>query len=172
MSVNKVILVGHLGQNPEIRYTTSGMPVAHFSIATSESWMDKTNQKQEKTEWHRIVVWGKVGENCAKYLSKGRQVYIEGRLQTRQWQDKEGQTKHTTEIQAQTVQFLGAGTAASSTGAGSQPYPSTQQSASSDAGSASSFESHNPYQTSPALASRGPTSPSMDSLLTEEDMPF
>ena len=112
MSVNKVILVGRLGQNPEVRYTPSGAAVANFSIATNEAWTDKAGQKQERTEWHRIVVWGKQAENCAQYLSKGRQAYIEGRLQTREWQDKEGQKKYTTEIMAQTVQFLGQGTGA------------------------------------------------------------
>jgi len=109
MSVNKVILVGRLGQNPEVRYTPGGAAVANFNIATSESWMDKSGQRQERTEWHRIVVWGKLAELCNQYLQKGRQVYVEGRLQTRQWQDKDGQTKYTTEVQAQTVQFLGAG---------------------------------------------------------------
>jgi single-strand DNA-binding protein len=107
MSVNKVILVGRLGQNPEVRYTPSGAAVANFSIATNESWVDKSGQKQERTEWHRVVVWGKLAELCNQYLSKGRQAYVEGRLQTRQWQDKDGQTKYTTEVQAQTVQFLG-----------------------------------------------------------------
>jgi single-strand DNA-binding protein len=109
MSVNKVILVGRLGQNPEVRYTPSGAAVANFSVATNESWMDKSGQKQERTEWHRVVVWGKLAELCAQYLTKGRQCYLEGRLQTRQWQDKDNQTKYTTEIQAQTVQFLGGG---------------------------------------------------------------
>lgn len=108
MSVNKVILVGRLGQNPEVRYTPSGAAVANFSVATNESWTDKSGQKQERTEWHRVVVWGKLAELCAQYLAKGRQCYVEGRLQTRQWQDKDGQTKYTTEVQAQTVQFLGA----------------------------------------------------------------
>src|SRR6478752_612655 len=120
MSVNKVILIGRLGQNPEVRYTPSGAAVANFSIATSESWMDKSGQKQEKTEWHRIVVWGKTAENCNQYLSKGRQIYVEGRLQTRQWQDKDGQTKYTTEVQAQTVQFLG-GTANQAGAGGDRP---------------------------------------------------
>jgi single-strand DNA-binding protein len=109
MSVNKVILVGRLGQNPEVRYTPSGAAVANFSVATNESWTDKSGQKQERTEWHRVVVWGKLAELCAQYLAKGRQCYLEGRLQTRQWQDKDGQTKYTTEVQAQTVQFLGGG---------------------------------------------------------------
>lgn len=107
MSVNKVILVGRLGQNPEVRYTPSGAAVANFSVATNESWTDKSGQKQERTEWHRVVVWGKLAELCNQYLAKGRQVYLEGRMQTRQWQDKDGQTKYTTEVQAQTVQFLG-----------------------------------------------------------------
>jgi single-strand DNA-binding protein len=107
MSVNKVILVGRLGQNPEVRYTPSGAAVANFSVATNESWSDKSGQRQERTEWHRVVVWGKLAELCNQYLAKGRQVYLEGRMQTRQWQDKDGQTKYTTEVQAQTVQFLG-----------------------------------------------------------------
>jgi single-strand DNA-binding protein len=113
MSVNKVILVGRLGQNPEVKYTPSGAAVANFSVATNESWTDKAGQKQEKTEWHRVVVWNKLAELCNQYLTKGRQVYLEGRLQTRQWQDKDGQTRYTTEIMAQTVQFLGTGTGAS-----------------------------------------------------------
>lgn len=112
MSVNKVILVGRLGQNPEVRYTPSGAAVANFSLATNESWTDKSGQKQERTEWHKIVVWGKLAELCSQYLSKGRQAYVEGRLQTRQWQDKDGVTKYTTEVQAQTVQFLGGGASA------------------------------------------------------------
>lgn len=107
MSVNKVILIGRLGSNPEIRYTPSGAAVANFNIATNESWNDKNGQKQERTEWHRVVVWGKLAQLCGEYLTKGRQVYLEGRLQTRQWQDKEGQTKYTTEVIANTVQFLG-----------------------------------------------------------------
>jgi single-strand DNA-binding protein len=107
MSVNKVILVGRLGQTPEVKYTPSGAAVANFSVATNETWVDKSGQKQERTEWHRVVVWGKTAELCQQYLSKGRQVYLEGKLQTRQWQDKDGQTKYTTEVQAQTVQFLG-----------------------------------------------------------------
>ncbi len=107
MSVNKVILVGRLGTDPEKLVTGSGKSVAKFNLATSETWKDKSGQKQEKTEWHRIVVWGAQAENCAQYLSKGRQVYIEGRLQTRQWDDKEGKKRYTTEVVAQSVQFLG-----------------------------------------------------------------
>lgn len=107
MSVNKAIIVGRLGQNPEIRFTPAGAAVTNFSVATNESWTDKNGEKQERTEWHKIVVWGKLAEICAQHLTKGRQAYIEGRLQTRSWQDKDNQTKYTTEILAQTVQFLG-----------------------------------------------------------------
>ena len=106
--VNKAILIGNLGRDPELRYTQNGQAVVNFTLATSERWTDKTGEKQERTEWHRIVAWGKTGELCAEYLSKGRNVYIEGRIQTREWEDKEGAKRWTTEINAQTVQFLGA----------------------------------------------------------------
>jgi len=108
MSVNKVILIGNLGKKPELRYTPGGQAVANFTLATNERFGGKEGQPaQERTEWHRIVVWGRTAENCAQYLDKGRPVYIEGRLQTREWQDKEGQKRQTTEIVALTVQFLG-----------------------------------------------------------------
>lgn len=109
MGVNKVILIGHLGGDPEMRYTPSGAGVCEFRIATTESWKDKQGAKQERTEWHRIVVWGKLAEICGKYLAKGRQVFIEGRIQTRSWDDKEGQKRYMTEIVANEVQFLGGG---------------------------------------------------------------
>jgi single-strand DNA-binding protein len=105
--VNKVILVGNLGADPEMRYTPSGAGVCEFRIATSESWTDKNNQRQERTEWHRVIVWGKRAEVCAKYLSKGRQVYVEGRIQTRTYDDKDGNKRYVTEIIANDVQFLG-----------------------------------------------------------------
>ncbi len=105
--INKVFLIGHLGADPEVRYTTNGKALARLSLATSENWSDKDGQKQERTEWHRIVVWGKLGELCGEYLRKGRQVFIEGRIQTRSWDDKDGQKKYTTEVVAQNVQFLG-----------------------------------------------------------------
>lgn len=106
-SVNKVILIGNLGRDPELRYTQGGQGVANFTLATNERWRDKDGQNQERTEWHRIVVWGKQAENCAQYLQKGRSCYIEGRLQTREWEDKEGNKRQTTEIVAQNVTFLG-----------------------------------------------------------------
>lgn len=105
--VNKVILIGNLGRDPEVRFTPSGQAVANFTIATNDSWTDKQGQKQERTEWHRIVVWGKLAELCGEYLSKGRQCFVEGRLQTREWTDKEGKKNYTTEVVAQNVQFLG-----------------------------------------------------------------
>ena len=105
--VNKVILIGNLGADPEVRFTPSGQAVANFRIATSESWTDKSGQKQERTEWHRIVVWGKLGELCGEYLAKGRQCYVEGRLQTREWTDKENKKNYTTEVVATSVTFLG-----------------------------------------------------------------
>lgn len=152
MSVNKVILVGRLGQNPEVRYTPSGAAVANFSVATNETWTDKSGQKQERTEWHKVVVWGKLAELCGQYLQKGRQAYVEGRLQTRQWQDKDGQTKYTTEIQAQTVQFLGGGA-----GAGDRPV--REQDA-----------SYGNMNNQPAMAGGnfGAEAPSF----TEDDIPF
>jgi single-strand DNA-binding protein len=107
--VNKAIILGRLGRDPEIRYTESGQAVCNFSVATSERWKDKDGEKKESTEWHRIVVWGKNAENCSKYLAKGRQVYLEGRIQTREWKDKDDNPRSTTEINAQTVQFLGDG---------------------------------------------------------------
>ena len=136
--VNKAILIGNLGRDPELRYTQSGQAVVNFSIATTENWNDKSGERQERTEWHRIVVWGKTGENCARFLSKGRTVYVEGRIQTREWDDREGQKRTTTEINAQTVTFLGgagagragepgepgdAGPSESSPGLGSEPPP-------------------------------------------------
>ena len=106
-SVNKVILIGNLGRDPELRYTQSGQGVTNFTLATNERWRDKDGNNQERTEWHRVVVWGKQAENCAQYLQKGRSAYVEGRLQTRDWEDREGNKRQTTEVTALTVQFLG-----------------------------------------------------------------
>ena len=128
--LNKVLLMGNLGRDPEVRFTTGGTSVANFSIATNESRKDKNGQLQEKTEWHRIVVWGKLAELCGEYLKKGRQAFIEGRLQTREWTDKEGKKNYSTEIVAHNVQFIGgrpegagasASSAATSNGSGAAP---------------------------------------------------
>lgn len=164
MSVNKVILIGRLGQNPEIRQTPSGAAVANFSVATNDAWTDKSGQKQERTEWHRVVVWGKLAELCGQYLVKGRQVFLEGKLQTRQWQDKDGQTKYTTEILAQTVQFLG-GNAQAGAGAGMGAGMSAGPSMGGYGNASSGFGA-------------GVSSMSMDSgrmeepSFTEDDIPF
>jgi len=105
--LNKVMLIGNLGKDPEVRTTTTGQRVANFSLATSRSWTGQDGQRQEKTEWHSIVVWGKLVDICEKYLQKGKQVYIEGRIETRSWQDKEGQTRYKTEIICDQMTMLG-----------------------------------------------------------------
>ncbi len=168
MSVNKVILVGRLGQNPEVRYTPSGAAVANFSLATNENWIDKSGQKQEKTEWHRIVVWGKTAENCNQYLAKGRQVYVEGKLQTRQWQDKDGQTKYTTEVQAQTVQFLGAN--GTSPGVGEQRGP--HNSMGPEAGMQGGMGGNGMGSSYGGAPSQGGSPMGMEPSFTEDDIPF
>ena len=122
MSVNKAILVGNLGKDPEVRFTPSGRAVARFPLATSEVWNDAEGQRQERTEWHNVVVWGKQAETCGQYLAKGRQVFVEGGIRTRQYDDKDGNRRYITEIVAQRVQFLGGGgggRAAQSEGGGS-----------------------------------------------------
>lgn len=117
--VNKVILVGNLGRDPEIRYSANGAAIANCTLATSEQWKDKnTGEKQEKTEWHRVVFFGRLAEIAGEYLKKGSQIYVEGRLQTRKWQDNNGQDRYTTEIVANEMQMLG------SRGGGSSDYDS------------------------------------------------
>ena len=106
-SVNKVILIGNLGRDPETRYMPDGGAITNISIATTENWKDKNGDKQEKTEWHRVAFFGKLAEIAGEYLKKGSQVYVEGRLQTRKWQDKDGQEKYTTEIIAEEMKMLG-----------------------------------------------------------------
>ena len=108
-SVNKVILVGNLGRDAELRYTPGGAAVSTLNMATTETWNDKSGQKQEKTEWHRVVFWGKVAESLTEYLTKGKQVYVEGRLETRQWNDKDGNKRYTTEIKGDKIVLLGGG---------------------------------------------------------------
>lgn len=104
--VNKVIIIGNLGKDPEVRYTQGGTAVCQLSVATTRTYL-KQEQKVEETEWHRVVVWGKTAEHCGQYLTKGRTVYVEGRLQTRSWDDKDGNKRYSTEVVAETVQFLG-----------------------------------------------------------------
>ena len=106
-SVNKVILVGNVGRDPEIRYTQSGTAVTNFSLATTDRFKNRSGDNEERTEWHRVVAWARLAEICGEYLHKGRQVYIEGRLQTREWEDREGNKRTTTEVVAQNMQMLG-----------------------------------------------------------------
>jgi single-strand DNA-binding protein len=117
-SVNKVILVGNLGRDSELRYTPGGAAVATLNLATTEVWNDRNNQRQEKTEWHRVVLWGKQAESLQEYLTKGKQIYVEGRLQTRQWDDKDGNKRYTTEIKADRITLLGGGGGGRGGGAG------------------------------------------------------
>jgi single-strand DNA-binding protein len=123
--LNKVILIGNLGKDPEIRYTPSGVAMANFSLATTENWT-KDGQKESRTEWHRIVAFRRLAEICGEYLSKGKQIYIEGKIQTREWEDKDGNKKYTTEIVASQMQMLGTRDMADA------PKPSTAASKKSD----------------------------------------
>lgn len=147
-SVNKVILIGNLGKDPEFKYTPSGQPVATFSIATTERFADKNGQRQERTEWHNIVVWGKLAELVNQYLKKGRSAYIEGRITTRSWDDKDGNKKYKTEIVANTIQFL------------------------SSAGGSGGNSSEQDYSSNvPSFDARSVNNGPADSMV-EEDLPF
>jgi len=148
MTVNKVILVGRLGKDPETRYTSSGQAVCNFTMATDETYADRAGERQKRTEWHRIVVWGKQAEVAQKYLRKGSQIFLEGRIQTRQWDDKEGQKHYATEIVARDFRFLGGRGEAG----GAAPAPGV-----SDA------DSH-----APAGGHEEPAAPE----LSDEDIPF
>lgn len=118
-SLNKAMIIGRLGQDPDVRYTQSNTAVANLSIATSERYKDSSGEWQERTEWHRVVAWGRLAEICQEYLKKGSQVYIEGPIQTRQWEDKDGQTRYTTEIKALTMTMLDS----KGSGDGDRPAP-------------------------------------------------
>ena len=151
-SVNKVILVGNLGRDAEIRYTSGGTAVATLSLATTDIWTDKGGQRQEKTEWHRVVLWGKTAETLQEYLLKGRQIYVEGRLQTRQWDDRDGNKRYTTETRADRVVLLG--------GRGGSP---------GGGGGGGMSRGDDPgHPAGPA----GPAGPAEPSELTEDDIPF
>jgi single-strand DNA-binding protein len=121
--VNKVILIGNLGKDPELRYTPGGQPVASFSLATTERWSDKNGQRQDRTEWHNIVVWGKLAELANQYLKKGRSAYIEGRITNRSWDDRDGNKKYRTEIVANQIQFLGGPSGGGESQANMPPAP-------------------------------------------------
>jgi single-strand DNA-binding protein len=129
-SINKVILIGNLGNDPEVRFTQQGTCVATLSIATSERWKGKTGEMEERTEWHRVVLWNRLAELARDYLAKGRSVYIEGKLQTRKWEDNQGQTKYTTEVVGQTMQFIGSKSDSTGSGGGYNQSPSSGSKAS------------------------------------------
>lgn len=156
-SVNKVILVGNLGKDPDVRYMPDGAAIANISLATTENWKDKSGAKQEKTEWHRVSFFGKTAEIVGQYLKKGSQVYVEGRLQTRKWQDKEtGQDRYTTEIVADRMQMLG-GRSGSAGGEGDFHQ---------DGGEAGQFGA----PSSPRAPSRSSGGPAADNFA--DDVPF
>jgi single-strand DNA-binding protein len=155
-SINKVILIGNLGRDPEVRYMPSGDAVANITIATTETWKDKGGEKQEQTEWHRVAMFGKTAEIAGEYLKKGSQVYIEGKLQTRKWTDKEGQERYTTEIRADRMQMLG------SRSGGSERMPPAEEEAPSSRSSAAPAK-----KTTTAAAGKGS---GFDDL--EDDIPF
>ena len=159
MSVNKAILVGRLGQDPELRYTSSGAAVCTLSVATSEAWTDKAGQRQERTEWHRVVVWNKQAEHCNQYLAKGREVYVEGQLQTRSWEDENKNKRYTTEINARTVRFLGGAPRSQQAGDNDSFRREAAPSANQNGGGASSGVPEN-YQVS------------TDANFTADDIPF
>ena len=146
IGVNRVTLLGNLGADPEIKKTASGQSITLFSLATSNAWTNREGQRQEHTEWHRIVVWGKLAETCAEYLSKGKKAYIEGRLQTRSWEDDKGQKKYTTEVVAFQVLFLN-GSPEKRTSSEASSYTNEpafgSESASSSASSSSNVSSDN-----------------------------
>jgi len=131
--VNKVILLGNLGGDPEMRYLPSGVAVANFSLATTETYTNKEGEKVTKTEWHKIVAFRRLGEICGEFLSKGKQVYIEGKIQTRSWDDRDGNKKYMTEIVADTMQMLGSkGSGGGAPSSGSNPSPTPSSSSSGD----------------------------------------
>lgn len=166
-SVNKVILLGNLGRDPEVRYTPSGDAVASMSIATTETWKDKGGQRQEKTEWHNVVMYRRLAEIAGEYLKKGSQVYIEGRLQTRKWQDKQGNDRYTTEIAADHMQMLGqrdGGGASDRRGGGRQDYH--------PAGGGHGVAGGSPSQRQQAPERRTPKPPPDNFADMDDDIPF
>ncbi len=161
MSVNKVILVGRLGRDPETRYTGGGQAVANFSMATDESYKDKNGERQKRTEWHRITAWGKLAEICQQYLKKGTMVYIEGRIQSREWQDKEGQKRTSYDIVASVMRMLSSRAEGAAAGGGG----SAARSGGED------FETH-AAPADDSYAGGGGGAPSSGPEISDEDIPF
>jgi single-strand DNA-binding protein len=157
LGINKVILIGNLGKDPELRYTPSGQPTATFSLATTERWTDKNGQRQERTEWHNVVVWAKLAELVNQYLKKGRSAYVEGRITYRSWDDRDGNKKYRTEIVAQTIQFLGSGP-------GNGPGGGN--------GNGGGQESYGPPETAGKSPSEGESFSQDPGSIVEENLPF
>ena len=163
MSVNKVILVGRLGRDPETRYTGGGQAVANFSIATDETYKDKNGERQKRTEWHKIVVWGKQAEIAQQYLKKGSLIFIEGRIQSREWQDKEGQKRTSFEIVASNFRMLGGRADGAAAGAGGGSHRS---------GGGGDFDDQSGPEDSFGGGGSGGHAPSSGPEISDEDIPF
>jgi single-strand DNA-binding protein len=153
LGVNKVILIGNLGKDPELRYTPGGQPTASFSLATTERWNDKAGKRQERTEWHNIVAWGKLAELVNQYLKKGRSAYIEGRINYRSWDDRDGNKKYKTEIVASQIQFLSSGGAPQANAVADSPQGVHESAPRNDGG-----------EDAPPVADQG--------SIVEENLPF
>ena len=163
-SLNKALLIGYLGKDPEMRYTQNGQSVASFSLATSENWTDQNGNKQDRTEWHNVVAWGKLADLSQRFLAKGRQVYIEGRIQSREWTDQTGGKRRTTEIIATSIVFLGSRTSQGGNYDAPPPYGASSQ---PPAASSSSYDKQN-YSSGP-----GDVDQSFgDAGITDSDIPF
>ncbi|MBF0276254.1 MAG: single-stranded DNA-binding protein [SAR324 cluster bacterium] len=175
-SLNKVMLIGRLGKDPEIRYTQSGSAVANFTIATSEYWTDQQGQRQEKTEWHNIVAWNKLADLTQSYLKQGSQIYLEGNLQTRSWDDAQsGQKRYKTEINARVIQFLDSRPSESSAGAGaynSRPQNQPNAGPPSDNHSVSDSTARPSVQQNPSQNQSNPHEEAPVESYIEDDIPF
>ena len=168
-SLNKVLLIGNLGKDPEIRYTQNGQAVATFSLATSDNWTDQTGNRQERTEWHRVVAWGKLADLSQRFLAKGRQVYIEGRIQSREYTDQSGTKRNTTEIIASSIVFLGSRAAQGGNYDGLPAYgTSSQPPAASSSSYGRSYDAEQTYPSGPADADQS----FGDAGITDSDIPF
>ncbi|MFT5367490.1 MAG: single-strand DNA-binding protein [Candidatus Latescibacterota bacterium] len=179
--VNKVIILGNVGADPELRYTPGGAAVTNFNIATNESWTDNNSEKQERTEWHRIVVWGRLAEICNQYLRKGSKVYVEGRLQTRSWEGQDGQKRYTTEVVAREMQMLDGRGEAEGGGGGGGGNNYSQQNASPQATSqGGGNNNYNQQSASPQAAQGGgmpqggggSSEPEPPPYAADDDLPF
>ena len=162
-SLNKALLIGNLGKDPEIRYTQNGQSVATFSLATSENWTDQNGNRQERTEWHNIVAWGKLADLSQKFLAKGRQVYIEGRIQSREWTDQTGGKRRTTEINATSIVFLGNRATQGGNYDAPPPYGTSSQPPAASSSSEKQGYSSGPGDAEPPFGDAG---------ITDGDIPF